>query len=217
MADSKLSSDSKKPRTAPKQQRQRELIKATIRSIATHGLAATTIATVAREAKLSQGIINLHFQSKQRLLVATLEHLSNEYRDTWRRADADAGSGCAQRLQALAHVDFERPICERNKLAVWFAFWGESKSRPIYRKLCSEIDDEYRATVAEVCRELIIEGGYDHDWRTVARGLSSMGGGLWLSMLMDAGRLDREGAKIVIDDYLAGMFPKHFSSAGASQ
>ena len=209
--------DSKKPRTAPKQQRQQELIKATIRSIARHGLAATTIATVAREAKLSQGIINLHFQSKQRLLVATLEHLSTEYRDSWQRAYADAGTDCVDRLRTLAHVDFEKPICERNKLAVWFAFWGESKSRPIYRKLCSQIDDEYRATVAEVCRQLIGEGGYDHDWRTVSRALSSMGSGLWLSMLMDAGRLDRDGAKQVIDDYLAGMFPTHFSSSGANR
>ena len=50
-------------RTASKEERQTQLIKATIRSIAKRGLPDTTIATVAKEAGLSQGIINLHFQS----------------------------------------------------------------------------------------------------------------------------------------------------------
>ena len=65
-----------KRRTASKEERQVQLIKATIRSIARHGLSLTTMATVAKEAKLSQGIINLHFQSKDRLLEETLRYVS---------------------------------------------------------------------------------------------------------------------------------------------
>ena len=56
-------------RTAPPAERREQLIAATIRCVANRGLADTTIATVAREAGLSQGIINLHFQSKERLLT----------------------------------------------------------------------------------------------------------------------------------------------------
>ena len=56
-------------RTASKEERQAQLIAATMRSIATHGLSDTTVATVSREAGLSQGIINLHFQTKERLLL----------------------------------------------------------------------------------------------------------------------------------------------------
>jgi TetR/AcrR family transcriptional repressor of bet genes len=50
-------------RTAPPAERRQQLIDATIRCVAQLGLAETTIATVAQEAGLSQGIINLHFQS----------------------------------------------------------------------------------------------------------------------------------------------------------
>ena len=64
-------------RTAPPEQRRRQLIEASIRSIADYGLAGTTIATVAREAGLSQGIINLHFKTKERLLIETLRFLSD--------------------------------------------------------------------------------------------------------------------------------------------
>ena len=75
-----------KKRTAPKEERQQQLIEATIRSVARNGLSDTTMATVSREAGLSQGIINLHFQSKDRLLVETLRFLSEQYRAAWERA-----------------------------------------------------------------------------------------------------------------------------------
>ena len=80
-----------KRRTASKEERQVQLIKATIRSIAKHGLSVTTMATVANEAKLSQGIINLHFQSKERLLEETLRYVVDEYRIAWYKALENSG------------------------------------------------------------------------------------------------------------------------------
>ena len=62
-----------------------QLIRATVRSIAKNGLSDTTMATVAREAGLSQGIINLHFQSKDRLLVETLRYIADEYNTSWEK------------------------------------------------------------------------------------------------------------------------------------
>ena len=88
-------------RTASKEVRQGQLIKATIRSIARHGLSETTIATVANEAGLSQGIINLHFQSKDRLLMETLRYLSEQYREAWEKAVAKAGDSPADKLAAM--------------------------------------------------------------------------------------------------------------------
>ena len=73
-----------KKRTESKQKRKVQLIRATIRSIAKRGLSDTTMATVSKEAGLSQGIVNLHFQSKERLLVETLRHVVDGYRAAWR-------------------------------------------------------------------------------------------------------------------------------------
>ena len=129
-----------KRRTASKEERKTQLIKATIRSIAKHGLSVTTMATVANEAGLSQGIINLHFQSKERLLEETLAYVVNEYRATWNRALQISGDSAVEKLTALVEVDFDKKVCQLNKLAVWFAFWGESKSRPTYRKICAKLD-----------------------------------------------------------------------------
>lgn len=197
-------------RTAPPEQRREQLIQATIRSIARHGLPDTTMATVAREAGLSQGIINLHFQSKEKLLLETLRYVVDEYRATWEKALAREFGSAAEKLAALVKVDFEPALCQRDKLAVWFAFWGEIKSQPTYRKLCAERDRDYEERIRLLCVEVKKEGGYDVDPDAVAWGLFAMSEGLWLDILLSPRRVSREDAYRVCMVHLAGAFPRHF-------
>ena len=201
-----------KKRTASKRERQLQLIQATIRSVAKNGLSDTTMATVSSEAGLSQGIINLHFQSKERLLVETLRYIADEYRAVWERAVEGAGPSPAEQLAALVAVDFKQPVCDRNKLAVWFAFWGESKSRPTYRKICALRDMAYRNEMVQLCEQLIEEGGYENlNASSVAAGLSAMTSGLWLDLLTSPRSMTRVQALQICMDYLATTFTRHFS------
>lgn len=200
-------------RTASKESRRLQLIQATIRSIAKFGLSDTTIATVSREANLSQGIINLHFQSKERLLVETLEFVAGEYKDTWERALANAGPSPAARLQALLSVDYDQSVFDRDKIAVWFAFWSETKSRPTYRKLCAERDRGYDRVVTELVATIIAEGQYGPlEPEVIASGLAAMTEGLWLDLLVTPREMNREKARRIARTYLACLFPKHFAA-----
>lgn len=198
-------------RTAPPEERRQQLIDATIRCVAKLGLAETTIATVAQEAGLSQGIINLHFQTKERLLTETLRYLSDEYRSACEEAAADASAAAG--LQALVDLDFRRNICTREKLAVWFAFWGERKFRPTYRRICAERDKSYDGITRIMCTKLREEGGYqDVDPALVADTLSALTDGLWLDLLVRPESMSRELAWRITMAYLARIFPKHFST-----
>jgi len=200
-----------KRRTASKQERRVQLIRATIRSIAKRGLSDTTMATVTREAGLSIGIINLHFKSKENLLVETLRFVADEYTTVWEKALENSGPANAEKLRAIVDADFAPPVCEPNKLAVWFAFWGESKSRPTYRKICANLDKQYDQMLVELCAQIIEEGPYPGvDPNTVATGLSAMSEGLWLDMLVSPESMNVEQAKNVCLAYLASVFPKHF-------
>jgi AcrR family transcriptional regulator len=199
-----------KRRTASKEQRKEQLIKATIRSIAKNGLSVTTMSTVANEAGLSQGIINLHFQSKDRLLEETLRYVVDEYRTAWFSALEKGGDTAVEKLTALVKVDFEKRICQRNKLAVWFAFWGESRSRPTYRQICAEWDLEYRDALTELCDEIIQDGDYSSRADFVAWGLSAMSEGLWLDLLLNSADMTPELAYEVCMSYLSDSFPQHF-------
>jgi AcrR family transcriptional regulator len=199
-----------KRRTASKEERKSQLIKATIRSIAKHGLSVTTMSTVAKEAGLSQGIINLHFQSKDRLLEETLRYVVDEYRQAWFQAFDNGGESPVEKLTALVAVDFKKHICQRNKLAVWFAFWGESRSRPTYRQICAEWDMEYRQVLEDLCQQVIDDGGYSSRADFVAYGLSAMSEGLWLDLLLNSAEMTPPLACEISMAYLQDVFPKHF-------
>lgn len=203
--------DAKRRRTAAPEERRQQLIDAAIRTIANRGLAETTIATVAQEAGLSQGIINLHFQSKDRLLTETLRFLSDEYRNACTEAAAAAGDAPVAGLQAMVDHDFRRSICTRDKLAVWFAFWGERRFRPTYRRICAARDKSYDDMVRALCARLSEEGGYPEvDSALVADGLSALTDGLWLDLLVRPESMSRELAWRIAMSYLAGVFPRHF-------
>jgi len=203
--------EAKRRRTAAPEERRQQLVDATIRTIANRGLAETTIATVAQEAGLSQGIINLHFQSKDRLLTETLRYLSDEYRNACAEAAAAAGDSPVAGLQAMVDHDFRRSICTREKLAVWFAFWGERRFRPTYRRICAERDKSYDELVRRLCAKLCAEGDYpDVDSALVADGLSALTDGLWLDLLVRPESMSRELARRIAMSYLADAFPRHF-------
>jgi TetR/AcrR family transcriptional repressor of bet genes len=199
-----------KRRTASKEERQTQLIKATIRSIAKHGLSVTTMATVAGEAGLSQGIINLHFKSKERLLEETLLYVVDEHRSAWHKALETSGDSLAEKLGSLIRVDFDKRICQRNKLAVWFAFWGESRSRHTYRNICADHGREYKQVLTGLCDDIIMQGGYRIQARHVATGLMALSVGLWLDLLLSPAEMNPEQAEEISLSYLTGVFPAHF-------
>ncbi len=205
-----------KRRTAPPEQRREQLIQATIRCVADRGLADTTIATVAREAGLSQGIVNLHFSGKDGLLTETLRYLADEYRSACQEAAAAGEQSPVAGLLAMVELDFRRTICSRDKLAVWFAFWGERRFRPTYRRICQARDRSYDDMVRLICARLCEEGGYRNvEPALVADGLSALTDGLWLDLLVRPESMSRERARRIALSYLADVFPRHFSQPAA--
>lgn len=199
-------------RSAIREKRRQQLIDATMKCIGRKGISGTTLADVAREAGLSQGIVNLHFDSKENLFTETLRRLAGEYRIQFDRSLERSGPAPADKLMALMELDLRPSICERSKLAVWFAFWGEVKSRPTYRKICDDNDRYYDVVVEKLCREIIDEGEYAYPQpSTTSLALTSMTNGMWLSFLISPQTWDRREAMDTVRNYLASVFPKHFS------
>ena len=203
----------RKSRKASKETRQHQLIEATIDSLAKRGYSDTTLANVADGAGLSRGIVNFHFESKEKLLVATLQHMSDEYSGHWNTALQKAGPRAADKIWSLVNADFDRRICTKRKLAAWCAFWGEAKSRPTYQALCGMNDRDYQQTFVELCAELKAEGGYAYEAELMALGICSMMEGLWFRLMMNDG-LTREKALAAAIEYAAAVFPRHISTAG---
>ncbi|MGE0500825.1 MAG: transcriptional regulator BetI [Rhizobiaceae bacterium] len=206
----------RKGRKASKETRRQQLIEATIDSLAKRGYSETTMADVADGAGLSRGIVNFHFESKEKLLVATLQYMADEYSLHWRAALEKAGPEPARQLRTLVAADFDRAVCNRRKLAAWCAFWGEAKSRPTYQQLCGARDEAYQRVFVGLCRALRAEAGYDYDPQATALALSAMLEGLWLRLMMGTEEVTRETAMQAAMDFLASAFPRHYARTGAS-
>ena len=206
----------KKGRKASKETRRQQLIEATIDSLARRGYSETTLADVADGAKLSRGIVNFHFESKEKLLVATLQYMAEEYASHWQSALDKAGPQPADRLWALVAADFDRRICTKRKLAAWCAFWGEAKSRPTYQALCGARDVKYQDTVISLCADLKREGGYAYQVEPMALALCALLEGLWLRLMMGDGTT-RDTAHEAAIEFLVAVFPAHASYEGPKQ
>jgi TetR/AcrR family transcriptional repressor of bet genes len=188
-----------------------QLIEATIDSIAKRGFAKTTLADVAREAKLSQGIVNFYFKSKKALLIATLRHMVDEYEAFAAAAMRRAGPSPAVRLDTWIDTDFDPAIASRKKVTVWYAFWGETRWRPDFLRLCTRWSESYQAQARALIQEVIDAGGYtNRDAAAIARGLNAMIDGLWLDMLINPRSCSQDEAKRACRNYLAQLFPREF-------
>jgi len=199
-------------RTASRERRRGQLIAATMKCIARNGMSSTSIGDVAREAGLSQGIVNLHFESKDNLLKETLRHLADDYKARFNKALESSAPDAAGKLLAMMQLDLRPAVIDRQKIAVWFAFWGEVKSRPTYRRICNERDRYYDEVVENLCAEIIADGKYkDVSATSVAIALTSMTNGMWLSYLISPRSFDRDQAMRAITDLLRRYFPRHYS------
>ena len=153
---------SKRRQIRPKAERRQQLIDATIRCIAQHGLSAVTMQMVTREAGLSVGIANLHFQSKDNLLRETLRCVAEEYHGG--QIDIMEGNDVAdlgERLDALLDFQLGRGVTQRQKMSVWFAYYGEAGARPVYQKIVSTTDRLAAQKLEALFAKIIGQGGYE--------------------------------------------------------
>lgn len=205
--------ESPPPRKQPRDARRQQLIEATIESLATRGYARTTMSEVARTAGISHGLVNFHFQTKERLLAETLSFLAEEYRLNWTTALDGVGDDPAAQLDAMLRADFNPAICTPARLSAWCSFWGEAQSRPMYQESCGANDDAYNRRMEQICAALIAKG-YDHHPERTARVLRVTVEGVWLDLMTMSAPYSRDEALATVHACAAAFFPRHFGPAG---
>jgi TetR/AcrR family transcriptional repressor of bet genes len=159
---------------------------------------------------MAAGSISQYFDSKSRLLMAVLTHLADEFEQYWREAVVAAGDEPGQRLAAFVGSYFSTQLCQRRKIAVWFAFWGEVKAEPQYRAVCTGYDSTHDQMLESLCADLIVAGGYTgRSPRITSKLVASICHGLWLEFLTGQERLRRTDLSRLAAEGLAALFPAH--------
>lgn len=182
----------RKERKANADRRRRQILDATYRSIAANGLARTTLATVAAEAGLSQGVAVFYFKSKEGLLTAALRDLYQAYEATWLEALERAPDTPVARLVAIIRADYSDAVCNPETLSVWFAFWGEQSFTPRYAEITRDHDQRRSGAIRQACLELL------PDDRTralhLAEWIDTLTDGYWQHLHIRSGQLDKDTA-----------------------
>ncbi len=202
----------KQPRTRSKQERKQQLIDATITSIAKYGITGTTMTTVTGFAGLSLGLVNFHFESKQKLFEETLMYLSLEHQEIWQRALDGKDLSTEDSILAIVDAHYHPKVSSRKKLAVWYAFFGDSGNRASYRRLVDSVDDARYDRLLALITDLKASGDFPHvNPDDVTTTLEALFDGLCLTILMYPNDTTRIDAMRQIRSYLAAVFPGRFA------
>ena len=193
--------------------RRGQLVAAAVAAIAEHGLSNVTLAKVAAGAGLTAASVNFHFNSKEALLLATLQQLGEDF-EAAMAAVAEAGrEDPGDGLLALVEVMLDPAVADPAKVPVWYAFIAESRARADYLAVCGGLDRRYFGLVSDLFARLFdqpgVNGGANPD--ALAWGLVGLLESQWQEILFEGEAFDRSVARELCLSYLASVCPARFA------
>jgi phenylpropionate dioxygenase-like ring-hydroxylating dioxygenase large terminal subunit/AcrR family transcriptional regulator len=203
-----------RPRASRARQRQR-LIDACISALHVHGPSKTTVEKVVAIARMSPGIVRFYFDSKDAMMVASLEFLAAEFEARLLVPIAALRTRPVEALATLVDLYLGAELASTRKVSVWYAFWGEASARQEYHDICGSRDSKFEQLVRDLVGHLIEETGARHlDADAIALGLIGVLEMLWQGFAFQTeSTIDRGEAKRRALAYLRSVFPGAFSRA----
>jgi len=166
--------------------RRRALIEATIECLKRDGHDGLSIRRISAQAKVSIGLINHHFPTKDALVAEAYRYFNNELVDGLRQAVTGATGSAREQLRAFLQASFSPPNLDSDVLAVWVVFWGLYRHSKDIQRVQSETYHGYvdllRGMLADLERET---GPLRFNLRLAAIGLTALIDGLWLEWCLD--------------------------------
>lgn len=142
------------------------IMRATRQALCEHGNAGLTIQRIADESSLSTAAIHYHFDTKEELLDAFLNHLL----DAFEAELASEATDPRERLRTFLETVFpDRDADDRLAVAL-IEIKAQAPYHEAYRERLTEMDRRMRAVVADAVRDGVTDGRFDDvDPEAVAR------------------------------------------------
>lgn len=156
------------------QSRRLDLIDAGIRCLGEGGMSSFTIDKICKQAKVSRGLINHHFKSKDDLLLCIYDSMTSYLVET------DESINPESRLLAVIDKSFDSQSFEKTNLRAWLAIWGEVATHVELKRLHETRYRLYQSNLAQSIAEIAERRKLQVDAIAVARQLIALIDGLWL-------------------------------------
>jgi TetR/AcrR family transcriptional repressor of bet genes len=176
------------------------LIEAAARCLSRGGIGAFTVNSICREAGVSRGLINHHFDSLDALLVEVYKSslyasVNAHIAEARKRRATNADWPSEEALVALVRSNFSPLYFSRSNLLIWLSLWGEIAVNPRLQAAHSELYNAYRAELAEDIAAVARSRDRDVDAPALARNFIALVDGLWLEWCLDASVVTLEDAE----------------------
>ncbi|GBU09152.1 transcriptional repressor [Gammaproteobacteria bacterium] len=182
--------------------RRDQLIQATLAVIDKVGLADASIILIAKQAKLSTGIIHHYFGDKSGLLVAVMQYIMQALgRDTLARKQqlpVEFANSAKQQLCAVIDANLSEQQLHSAISKTWLTFWAASMHHPQLKRL-------HHINAQRLYSNLSYQFGRNLPKvraRFAAKGLSALIEGLWLRGALEPENFDVLTAKQIAYEYI---------------
>jgi betaine-aldehyde dehydrogenase len=176
-------------RVEPEDLRRRQLIEATIDTMAAEGFAATTLALIGQKAKVSPGLIAHYFDDKDGLLEATLRSLASRLaRGLSMRLRA--ARNARERVQAVIETTLAPEEFDARTTSVWLAFWGQV----IHSVRLKRVQKVYQGRLLSNLRHGLKQIVPAAEAERLALAIAAMIDGLWLRAALSSPHETDSGA-----------------------
>ncbi len=167
------------------------LIDAAARCLSRGGIGAFTVDNICREAGVSRGLINHHFDGLDTLLVEVYKSslyatVNAHIEEARKRRATTADWSPSEALVALVQSNFSPQYFSRANLLIWLSLWGEIAVNPRLQAAHRELYDAYRAELAEDIAAVARARARNVDAPALARNFIALVDGLWLEWCLDA-------------------------------
>ncbi|WP_323181543.1 betaine-aldehyde dehydrogenase [Kaistia defluvii] len=188
--------------------RRRQLIEATIESLADVGFAACTLMDISRRAGVSPGLVAHYFGDKEGLLEATLRHLAGRLARLVSIRLAQARTP-RERIQAVIDANLAPEEFDRRTASVWLAFWGQV----IHSARFKRVQNVYQRRMLSNLRHGLKQIVPAREAQSIAIAIAAVIDGLWLRETLAAeGEPHGAGARAIatafVDAQLAAVRPR---------
>lgn len=170
-------------------ERREDLLRAAVEQIEVRGVAAVRIADVASVLGVSNALVLYHFSTKEKLVAAAFAHAAEADLAQLRKL-LGRRTTATRRLRAA--VRWYAPTGQAKGWRLWIEGWAASLRDPALRNVAGDLDQQWKAELAEVIEEGAAAGEFQcDDPMSVAWRLTALLDGLAVQMTSYAGPLSR--------------------------
>ncbi len=183
------------------EERREEMLRAAVEQIEARGVSAVRIADVASALSVSNALVLYHFSTKEKLVAAAFAYAAEGDLAQLRKL-LGRRTSAVRRLRSA--VRWYAPTGQAKGWKLWIEGWAASLREPALREVARDLDQRWKAALAEVITEGAEAGEFRcEDPASAAWRLTALLDGLAVQMTSYAGSLSRTAMLEWTDDALA--------------